>query len=128
MTTLSAAIRRSDTFSAGKASRDQNQRSPERVALPSSANISSSGRTSAPPRGSRSMKGSSKSPACRWPASTSRLSGSTRPSSGLLPRKYSGWRTMNWSSGELEATNTATAPDLRPARPSCCQVEAMVPG
>ena len=35
---------------------------------------------------------------------------------------------MNWSSGELEATKTPTDPDRRPARPSCCQVDAMVPG
>jgi hypothetical protein len=35
---------------------------------------------------------------------------------------------MNWSSGELEATNTAIEPERRPARPSCCQVDAMLPG
>ena len=36
---------------------------------------------------------------------------------------------MNWSRGELEATRTAAElPDLRPARPALCQVEAMVPG
>src|SRR6184192_4800068 len=49
-------------------------------------------------------------------------------SSGSVPRKYSGWRTMNWSSGELEATKTPIDPERRPARPSCCHVEAIVPG
>jgi len=36
----------------------------------------------------------------------------------LALRKYSGWRTMNWSSGELDATKTPTepAPKGRPRR------------
>jgi hypothetical protein len=52
-----------------------------------------------------------------------------RAISGDRVKKYSGWWTINWSRGELEATSTAAdLPDLRPARPALCQVEAMVPG
>ena len=58
-----------------------------------------------------------------------RLSGSTQPDSGEVPKKYSGWRRMYWSIGEEEATSTDRDTDARrPARPACCQVEAMVPG
>ncbi len=57
------------------------------------------------------------------------LSGFTRACSGEVPNRYSGWVTMNWSRGALVATKMAAeGPLRRPARPACCQREAMVPG
>src|ERR1700682_139078 len=65
MTTLSAAMRRRWTSSAGNAWRLQNQRPDERVAEPSSSNSASSSLTSARPRCSSASNGSSNKPARR---------------------------------------------------------------
>ena len=55
------------------------------------------------------------------------LSGFTRACSGGVPNRYSGWVTMNWSSGALVATKMAAdGPLRRPARPACCQSDAIV--
>jgi len=52
-----------------------------------------------------------------------------KPDSGGLPKKYSGFFTMNWSSGDADAMSTATDRVLlRPALPACCQDEEIEPG
>ena len=58
-----------------------------------------------------------------------RLSGLISACSGDWAKKYSGCWMMYWSSGLDDATTISsdTLP-RRPARPACCQVEAMVPG
>ncbi|OPZ31903.1 MAG: hypothetical protein BWY99_02864 [Synergistetes bacterium ADurb.BinA166] len=42
-----------------------------------------------------------------WCSRISRLSGLTRQNSGEREKKYSGFSTMNWSSGELRAISSA---------------------
>src|SRR3990167_7660975 len=73
--------------------------------------------------------GSSNAAHLRWLARMKGLSGFTRACSGGVPNRYSGCVTMNWSSGALLATKTAAEdPERRPARPACCQSEAIAPG
>ena len=81
------------------------------------------------PKRSPSANGSSKTAHFSWSAWMKTLCGSICPRSGERPKKYSGWRMMNWSVADEEATSTDRVTVLRrPARPACCQEEAMVPG
>jgi hypothetical protein len=52
-----------------------------------------------------------------------------RPCSGEVSKRYSGCAARNWSMGadeQMSAERLVLA--RRPARPICCQVEAIVPG
>ena len=53
----------------------------------------------------RRAPGSSKLEARRWLRRTWRLSGLTRPCSGELSKRYSGWAARNWSIGADEQTS-----------------------
>ena len=81
------------------------------------------------PKASVAGTGSSKLDARRWLSRTCRLSGLMRPCSGEVSKRYSGCAARNWSMGadeQMSAERLVLA--RRPARPICCQVEAIVPG
>src|SRR5438477_83178 len=121
ITTLSAEMRLRCTSSAGNACRLQNHRFADLVAEPSSSKTSSSSWTSARPSLSSSSKGSSKRPACRWPARMRRLSGSMSPSSGFAHTLLSieSWRQVLAQVAEhhLDLEPAAAEDDRLDARP-----------
>ena len=68
------------------------------------------------PNSSPSSNGSSNAAHFRWLMRTSRLSGSTRPASGDVSKRYSGCDATYWLSGDDDATSTANDEPVAAAR------------